>query len=31
LSATRRFHHVSEPFMRLHEVLWDSMRFSGIP
>jgi hypothetical protein len=30
LSATRRFRHVPEPFMRFHEVPWDSMRFRGI-
>jgi hypothetical protein len=31
LSATRRFRHVPEPFMRFHEVLWDSMRFYDVP
>jgi hypothetical protein len=30
LSATRRFCHVPESFIRFHEVLWDSMRFCEI-
>jgi hypothetical protein len=31
LLVTRRFRHVPEPSMGLHEVLCDFMRFHGIP
>jgi hypothetical protein len=31
LSATGRFRHVPEPPMGFREVLWNSMRFCGIP